>query len=128
MGAAKVKAKRRAALAAWNAGAETDRLWFAAHPGRSTYIRLATPGEIEHKRLTGTHVPPIGPAVRWFCIVRQNTTGMRQRFIVSWFAGAPLDVPEETAADVYRRFRSPADAVHDDSLRQGVTACGRSVH
>ncbi|RYB05717.1 hypothetical protein [Lichenibacterium ramalinae] len=130
--AAKEKAARYArAEQAYYAVSEIDRGWFAAHPDRNTYIRHATPSEIEFQHLElGWPLDP-GPGCTYYTLVRQAAPGVRFRYTMRNATEAGTDVDEAGAYYAWVLFdhqRGSQLRDLEDSLREKLSAAGETVH
>ena len=130
--AAKHKAARYArAEQAYYAVGEIDRSWFAANPDRSTYIRHATPSEIEFQHLElGWPLDP-GPGCTYYTLIRQAARGVRFRYTMRNATEAGTDVGEDEAYYAWVHFdRQRGSQLLDleQSLREKLPAAGESLH
>jgi hypothetical protein len=130
--AAREKAARyaRAEMAYYTAG-KIDRSWFAANPDRSTYIRLATPSEIEFQHIElGWPLDP-GPGCTYYTLIRQAAPGVRFRYTMRNATEAGTDVDEAGAYYAWVLFdRQRGSQLLDleESLREKLPVAGESVH
>jgi hypothetical protein len=81
---------------------KADRLFFERFPARQYRVRLASPAEIEERRIL-ENLPPIPDGSRFFIAVRQIAPCIRMRALVVAPGDAETDIPENRCRAIFQQ-------------------------